>query len=178
MHDKQSFMKVALAETRSLEGGMAPIVPFLDWDYYFLLEQVEWRSDENPSVFVTVPRGFVTDLASVPSAFWSILPPAARYSYPAIIHDYLYWFQPVDRPVADSILKQAMHDLRVPSWKIFTIYNGVRLGGGRPWSANANARRHGERRLLKVFPSDIKTAWKCWREKPGVFADDDMAGQT
>jgi Protein of unknown function (DUF1353) len=175
MRDKQFFMKVALAEIKTLQGAPAPIVPFLDWDYYYLLEQVEWRSDENPSVSVTAPRGFVTDLASVPSAFWSILPPAARYSYPAIIHDYLYWFQSVDRAAADSILKQAMQDLRVSSWKIFTIYNGVRLGGGRPWFANANARRQGERRILRVFPTDIKTTWKCWREKPGVFSDDDKA---
>jgi Protein of unknown function (DUF1353) len=175
MRDKQSFMKVALSENKALKGEPAPIVPFLDWDYYFLLEKVEWRSDKNPSLSITAPRGFVTDLASVPNAFWSILPPTARYSYPAIIHDYLYWFQPVDRATADSILKQAMEDLRVSSWKIFTIYNGVRVGGGRSWSADANARLHGERRILKVFPSDINTTWESWRKTPGVFSDDNNA---
>ena len=59
MRDKQSFMKLALAKTKVMQGELAPIVPFLDWDYYYLLEQVEWRSDENPSVSVTAPRGFV-----------------------------------------------------------------------------------------------------------------------
>jgi hypothetical protein len=171
MHDKESFMKVALSGVKALEGPPAPIVPFLDWDYYYLSEKLEWMSDKDPSLRITAPRGFVTDLASVPSAFWSILPPVARYSYPAIIHDYLYWFQPMEKAKADNILKQAMQDLGVSSWKIFTIYTAVRFGGVHAWSANADARRQGERRILELFPPDIKTTWKSWREQPGVFSD-------
>src|SRR5258708_33483224 len=93
MRDKKSFMQIALTPTRELEGAPPPLVPFADWDYYYLKDKLEWRSDADPSIRITVPVGFVTDLASVPRVFWSLLPPAARYSYPAIIHDYLYWFQ-------------------------------------------------------------------------------------
>lgn len=39
---------------------------------------------------ITVPEGFVTDLASVPRPFWNILPPFGHYDRAAIIHDYLY----------------------------------------------------------------------------------------
>lgn len=35
-----------------------------------------------------VPSGFVTDLASVPSQFWGLFPPADRYSEAAVVHDW------------------------------------------------------------------------------------------
>ncbi len=38
----------------------------------------------------TVPKGYVTDLASVPRLFWFVLPPFGRYSQAAVIHDYIY----------------------------------------------------------------------------------------
>jgi hypothetical protein len=169
--DKKSFMKIALAQPKELEGRPSAIVPFADWDYYYLEEKLEWRSDDDSSMRITAPYGFVTDLASIPAIFWSVLPPAARYSYPAILHDYLYWFQPIERAAADDILKQAMHDMEVAPTTIFAIYEAVRVGGGHPWSANATARQAGERRVLKVFPTDFKTTWAEWRQKPEVFAD-------
>ena len=45
----------------------------------------------NDEAFISAQNaGFVTDLASTPQILWSMLPRAAAYSYPAIIHDYLY----------------------------------------------------------------------------------------
>lgn len=38
---------------------------------------------------VEVPAGFVTDGASVPRAFWALLPVWGRYSRAAVVHDYL-----------------------------------------------------------------------------------------
>lgn len=171
MRDRKSFMQNALALTKGFDGPPPPIVPFADWDYYYMRENLEWRSDESPSRTVTVPKGFVTDLASVPRIFWEILPPTARYSYPSVVHDYLYWFQPCDRHTADDVLKVAMHEMEVPEAQILAIHTALRLRGGVAWSSNATARANGERRVLKKFPLDFTTTWKIWKSTPEVFAE-------
>ena len=61
---------------------------------YFLTKGISWvPSPTQQADFqrVDVPIGFVTDLASIPRIFWSILRPDGAYTYPAIVHDYLYW---------------------------------------------------------------------------------------
>ncbi|AEH85025.1 MULTISPECIES: DUF1353 domain-containing protein [Mesorhizobium] len=172
MADKKSFMKIALTPTRDIISPPVPIVPFADWDYYYTTKSLEWRADKGIAmepVAVSVPAGFVTDLASIPPEFWSGLPPAARYSYPAIVHDYLYWFQPCKREEADGVLKAAMADMKVSSATAFIIYQAVRLGGGRAWDANATMRDAGERRVLCKYPSDVATTWNQWKQQPNVF---------
>jgi hypothetical protein len=42
---------------------------------------------------VTVPRGFVTDLATIPVYFWWAIKPTGRHGHAAILHDWLYWEQ-------------------------------------------------------------------------------------
>jgi len=39
---------------------------------------------------VTVPAGFVTDLASVPRLLWAIVPRDGLYNGAAVVHDFLY----------------------------------------------------------------------------------------
>ena len=39
---------------------------------------------------ITVPAGFVTDLASIPRLVWSFYPPDGPWVKAAIIHDFLY----------------------------------------------------------------------------------------
>jgi Protein of unknown function (DUF1353) len=175
MQDIKLFMQAALAPLKPFDGQPAPIVPFADWDYYYITSNIEWRSNDDPSLIVTVPKGFVTDLASVPSVFWSLLPPTARYSYPAIIHDYLYWYQPYDRGKADNILKDAMQDLNVPAATVVAVFSAVRFAGGIAWAKNAAAKANGERRVLKTFPINFTTTWATWRERRDVFACQDKS---
>jgi hypothetical protein len=40
------------------------------------------------SEVIRIPDGFVTDLASVPRVFWSILPPDGTYERAAVVHDW------------------------------------------------------------------------------------------
>lgn len=175
--DKKSFMRAALDPQKDPvpKDVLSPpvaIVPFADWDYYYTKEPLKWRAKAGVAMtppLVTVPTGFVTDLASIPAAFWAALPPAARYSYPAIIHDYLYWFQPCTRAQADAVFQSAMEDLHVPSAKILIIYDAVRLGGGSAWDNNTQARQTGEKRIIKKFPSDVLTTWKEWKDRADVF---------
>lgn len=171
MDDKVSFMQVALRPSRDIVSTV-PIVPFANWDYYYTYKPLEWHANAGVDIHpadVIVPEGFVTDLASIPPAFWSELPPAARYSYPAILHDYLYWFQPCERKNADEVFKAAMEDMEVSSAKIFVIYSAVRAAGGVAWDANARARAAGEIRIIKKFPTDPKSTWDQWKKNAAIY---------
>jgi hypothetical protein len=171
--EKTSFLRKIVVKTRDIVGPPAPIVPFADWDYSYLNGVVSWKPTAGSDVTfgVDAPIGFVTDLASIPRVFWTILPPAAKYSYPAIVHDYLYWTQTCSRAQADEVLKLGMQDMDVPAPKVVAIYDAVRLFGGGAWSSNASAKKAGEKRVLKRFPTDAKVSWAQWKNEPGVFAD-------
>jgi hypothetical protein len=53
------------------------------------MEKVVYQIGQTSTVIVA-PRGFVTDFASIPEAFWSFgLSAHGRYSKAAIVHDYL-----------------------------------------------------------------------------------------
>lgn len=139
---------------------------------YFLMQPIAWKpgpKQDQGLPMVNVPKGFVTDFASVPRAFWSALPPDGEYTYAAILHDYLYWNQATDRPTADLVLKAAMEDFGVSTADAFMVYNGVRLGGQSAWDGNAALRKAGEKRVLKDFPTDPTTRWAIWKLRPEVF---------
>ena len=90
-------------------------------------------------VIISVPKGFKTDLASVPLLFQGVFPKAGRYREAAVIHDYLYsgkGFGIYNRKQADQIFYQAMTDLKIAWWRKSLIYRAVRLGGGLYWNKN------------------------------------------
>lgn len=163
----QNHMAIPHSSTKPLLLGR-----FVD-RIYFLLEEVNWTTDSKykSSTSVNVPRGFVTDFASVPRIFWSILPPDGDYVYPAIIHDYLYWDQPagVTREEADLVMLDAMNVFNVGSVKSHLIHKAVRLGGESAWKGNAELKKTGERRILRNFPSNPVVQWKDWKKRPGNF---------
>jgi hypothetical protein len=134
---------------------------------YFLLKQIGWKPNPGQNAMpVRVPVGFVTDFASIPRVFWTLLPPDGLYTYPAILHDYLYWQQDVNREQADEILKFAMADFKVDPVTSETIFRGVRLGGEAAWSENAALKKSGEKRILKSWPTDPTIQWKDWKKRP------------
>jgi hypothetical protein len=98
---------------------------------------------------VVVPRGFVTDFASIPPALQSYIQQNGPYSLPAVVHDYLYWMQGCTREQADRLFRLAMIENRVPRATAEQIYAAVRLGGAAAWSSNAAARTSG---LIRTLP--------------------------
>ena len=82
---------------------------------------------------ITVPKGFRTDLASVPRILWCLIPPFGRYSQAAVIHDYLYHFQEGTKKVADEIFYELMLRYGTYKWKAKIMYLAVRLFGGGAW---------------------------------------------
>lgn len=138
---------------------------------YFLLKPTMWLPDQGQERYqaVSVPVGFVTDFASIPRVFWSVLRPDGSYTHPAIVHDYLYWTQTILREDADDIFRIMMEDFSIGAATVTTIYSAVRLFGEAAWDNNAKLRLAGEKRILKLFPEDPRTTWEDWKRHPGVF---------
>lgn len=83
---------------------------------------------------IEVPKGFISDGASIPKAARCIVGDPFKFDYlgPAIIHDALYrkgFLDHVSRSDADSIFKDLLWDTDVPVWKIPPFYAAVRVGG-------------------------------------------------
>ena len=78
---------------------------------------------------VTVPKGFITDFASVPRLpfVYDVLANMAQRA--AVVHDYLYSMGVVPRAIADKVLLEAMKISGVSWAKRNAIYLGVRIGG-------------------------------------------------
>jgi hypothetical protein len=138
---------------------------FLD-RMYFLDKEIGWRPEApNSGPSISVPRGFVTDLASIPRIFWSVFPPDGQYTYPAVIHDFMYWTQTHPREVADRVFYDGMKFMNVKEVDARAIYSAVRAGGSGAWSNNAELRKQGERRLIRTFPQDPRTKWADWKQR-------------
>lgn len=154
-----------LESTKSISSPFK-ILKFLD-NMYAVLQPLDWHPNEDQSALklVVVPYGFVTDFASIPRIFWSLLNPDDDYAYAAVIHDYLYWDQGRSKHEADLILKYAMQDLDVSPTKAFLIFTAVDKFGHSAWSNNKKLKEKGERRVLKSLPGNAATKWSDWKSK-------------
>jgi hypothetical protein len=96
---------------------------------------------------ITVPEGFITDLASIPKGlhWWEGKTDATMA--PAILHDYLYWYQPCTKDEADAVMFVAMRALNVGPTKASAIYQVV-SDYRSAWEDNKNRRLKGEIRTL------------------------------
>ncbi|EBB6196917.1 DUF1353 domain-containing protein [Salmonella enterica subsp. enterica serovar Muenchen] len=100
----------------------------LDHFLWRVYESFEFYLSDDSDV-IEVPAGFVTDLASVPRIFWTLLPPDGKYAKAAIIHDYLYDNALRTKKEADRIFLDGMEVLGVPKWKRTIMYWAVRWFG-------------------------------------------------
>jgi hypothetical protein len=110
--------------------------------------------DTNKTETITVPTGFITDLASTPRLLWNVIAPfdVARA---AIVHDLLYksirqyrWTKGLieedkeliknAKVAADKVFLLAMKDAepKVSGWKIYSAWKAVDLFGR--WSIIPN----------------------------------------
>jgi len=101
---------------------------------------------ESPLVYATrtneaivVPPGFITDLASIPRIFHSLIPVNGRHRSAAIVHDFLYVIQDRERAEADRIFLEAMEDSGVRWTQRRLMYSAVRVGGWAPWNKGRRA---------------------------------------
>ena len=91
---------------------------------------------------IVVPRGYLTDLLSVPRILWPILPPHGAGAWGALPHDLLYGTQfsfpgqssEDARAMADRILLDAARDSGASTFRARTLCSGVRVGGLPAWN--------------------------------------------
>lgn len=104
-------------------------------DHWIVKKEFRVEIDGDPNKFVIIPKGFLTDGASVPRLFWSLLPPWGSYGQAVVLHDYLveglgYYDNGakviIERKHADRIFNNAMQELGVKDLTRKTMYNAVR----------------------------------------------------
>ena len=82
------------------------------------------RTNVGPDVII-VPADYCTDFASVPRFFWRIFPPMGRYTYAAVIHDWLCDNKIENNKYAADIFLECMEELDVPKWRRKAMYKAV-----------------------------------------------------
>lgn len=140
---------------------------------WILLEPITWKPSNSSQASlapITVPKYFVTDLASIPRIFWALMPRDDVYAYPAIVHDYLYWTQTCSKREADQIFEFCMVDLEVPKLQVKLIKAAVQALGDGAWEENRNLKSKGEKRILRSLPSSARAKWRDWKKIDGNFS--------
>lgn len=94
-----------------------------------LLSPFSYHRTNNKDSIINVPKGFKTDLATIPRILWIFFPPHGKYAKAAIIHDYLYAYGIGTKKEADTIFLEAMEVLNVPFLQRYLVYLGARLIG-------------------------------------------------
>ena len=102
---------------------------------YEILEEFDYSvgSLEEPLFVITVPKGFITDFASVPYPLFRFFKPTGKHTKASVIHDYLYYEYKYNRGkifskvVADAIFFEAMLVSKVNFYLALSFYLSVRL---------------------------------------------------
>lgn len=135
--------------------------------FWIVQEELEWIIGHTNEKIV-VPKGFVTDYASIPKDLWNKgLEPHGFYNRAAIIHDYLYWSQGCTRDQADRLMVIAMKESNVGTIDGFTIYTGLKIGGRIAWNSNAKERAEGKPKVIPekfLKPTDTNMIWPEYRK--------------
>lgn len=140
--------------------------PFSDGRNWIVKEPLTYRVGiSNDSA--TVPRGFVTDLASIPPALQSLIQQNGPHLLPAVMHDYLYWMQTCTRDQADQLMMLAMMENKVPVRDRTAIYGAVRAAGAFAWDQNARERKAQQIRILPETHINIGALilWPTYRQE-------------
>ena len=87
---------------------------------------IKWWAGE-----IVVPKGYVTNLASIPRPFWGILPRNGKYGCASVAHDYLFDTHGLnfeyDISETNLIFKRIMEYDGVKPWKVWVMYNAVEM---------------------------------------------------
>jgi hypothetical protein len=120
---------------KQFEGELV-LTPLPDGRRWKLHQAFEYETDAG--LLVSIPEGFITDLASVPRILWNVYPPFGKYIKSCCLHDFLYsqhrdGTKEYSRAYCDAVLLEAMKDEEVPRFTRCVIWTFVRLGGWVAW---------------------------------------------
>jgi len=155
---------VANAARFPVDAPPAPLLrAFADGSNWMLQSPLIVEIARNSPHVIIVPRGFVTDFASIPRQLRVLLPTTTRYGNAALVHDYLYWRQDCTRAQADNIMAIAMIEAGVPLVERRLVHEAVRVFGQGAWDTNQRDRRAGLIRTIGP-PQDQVPLSGSWAE--------------
>ena len=164
---KDTQATIPLQPSQFFKAITSPAVRnFSDGANWLLVTPMEYVVGDGPTV-ITVPKGFVTDFASIPKAFRWLLGPTGRYSGASVLHDYLYWYQQCRRVEADRLYHRAMVESGVSLGMSDAMFLVLHFAGERAWNANKRDRRQG---LVRTIPAPFDSVpplltWNEYRRK-------------
>ena len=109
------------------------MVKSLNDERWELTEPLRYETREGE--IIVVPKGFITDFASVPRIPIAFFLAGNTAHKPAVVHDWLYSKEIASkgyftRRESDRILREAMEDEGIWWWRRWLMWLGVRIGGG------------------------------------------------
>ena len=81
---------------------------------------------------IVVPKDFISDVASIPFFARAFFSPTGKFFPAAIVHD---WSLAQDLPWSEALgvfkyeLSQLKEVYNIPNWRVFIVYNGVKIWG-------------------------------------------------
>lgn len=145
------------------------VKPLFNGRCYVLLSDFKYQIND---YVITVPKGFVTDLASVPRAFWSIFPPFGKYTVAAVVHDFLYSEYNntnINRTLADEIFIFIMKENGVSFVKRQLMFRAVRTFGSMAWKKKTVVEEQPyQDRAVFDYTNESKAYYEIMRKKLGL----------
>lgn len=102
--------------------------------YWMVMQEIEING------FI-VPKGFITDFASVPKVFWMFLPPWNDYGRASILHDYQYCSGCLPKKESDKMMLDTMKKDGVRAFRRVMIFISVSLFGAPAYRKAAKMRK-------------------------------------
>lgn len=127
-------------------------VEFIDGEFWRLTDELSFYTSDLEYTIV-VPKGFLTDFASIPRWAWPIIGhPTGPYGCAAVVHDWIYALSapellgylnsyvdldpPLSRKEGDQMFLDGMEVLGIEWWRKTLMYSAVRVGGNGGWGEN------------------------------------------
>lgn len=107
---------------------------WLDDERFQLDEPLIYRSELLDEMLI-VPKGFITDFASVPRVPIVYMAFGDRAHHESVPHDFLYQTHKTSKLTADRIFLEAMKARSKPVWIRYGMFYGVVLGGGPSYAS-------------------------------------------
>lgn len=95
-----------------------------------LLEDLVYESNGRK---IIVPKGFMSDLATIPRIFQLFIPKVGPYNAAAIVHDWGYCVQFLSRKEVDDLFLEIMKYSRVGFITRYSMYYFMRVLGPIAW---------------------------------------------
>lgn len=111
-----------------------PVVRYVDGEDWILMEDLVYVTRNFDKI--TVPKGFVTDFASIPRPLWSIVgEPSGPWAPAAVVHDFCYRTKFLSRVEADQLFRDACIELGVRRTKAWVMWLALRSAGWKAYGA-------------------------------------------